>query len=119
MMKNENLLNYSADHYFDSGFPSHESGYSENSEQFFKVYDEMNKFIQNLNHSRHCSTIPDQVHFLHLSLLNLENAEKELITSNLTEESLYQEKIIEDIRSLKVMVLNYIRDLSSEMNHED
>lgn len=116
-MKNENLLNNSAGHIPGTGFSSNESGNDENFEQLCKVYDEMNKFLQNLNRSRYCSFIPDQIHVLYLALLNLENAEKELIASYLTDESLYQEKVIKDIRSLKLMVLNYIQDLSAEINH--
>jgi len=101
-MKNENLMNSSFSRIMDPGFFSDEFNSHESGKKYDKIREYMNKFIQNLNRCKNCNTIPDQVHTLYLALRNLENVEKELITSNFAEELLYQEKIIEDIHSLKL-----------------
>jgi hypothetical protein len=88
--------------------------YSTNEEYkiFANVRDEMNKFILNLNHSGLSESLTDQIHFLYVALIHIENVENEILSSGLTEEMLFQNKIMEDINSLKIMVIDYIRVLS-------
>jgi hypothetical protein len=83
----------------------------------FSTNEEFEKFVLNLNHSGLSESIPDQIHFLYLALSHIENVENEILGSNLTEEMLFQNKIIEDINCLKMMVLDYIRDLSGCINN--
>ena len=116
-MKHENLFHSLINQIFNSNFSFDESGSLVDHENYCKIKDEMNKFMLNLNQSKICGSIRNQIHFLYMSLMHLENIEMEFITSNLTEEILYQQKIIEDIHSLKYMILNYIRDLSEELNN--
>ncbi len=115
-MKNENFNHDSLKNIFCSGSALDESGTYKNDGEYCKIKEEMNKFIFNLNQCKICRSIHSQIHFLYMSLIHLDNVEIEFITSNLSDEVLCQEKIIEDIRSLKLMVLNYIRDLSEESN---
>ena len=119
IMKNENLMNSSFGRLLGPGYMPEEFSNHRDFEKFGKIHDEMNKFQQNLNLSKHGTTSTDQIQLLHLALINLDNVEKEILTSNLAEELLYQEKIIEDIHSLKLMVLNIIRDLSVELNQDN
>lgn len=113
-MKNENLYHDSLRNIFWSGSTFDESGTYTNDDEYYKIKEEMNKFIFNLNQCKICRSIHSQIHFLYMSLIHLDNLETEFITSNLSDEVLCQEKIIEDIHSLKLMVLNHIRDLSGE-----
>jgi hypothetical protein len=72
----------------------------------------MQKFLINLSYSGQSGNVRDQIHYLYVSLIHIENVEKEIVGSCLTEEMISQNKIIEDINCLKTMVLDYIRDLS-------
>jgi len=115
-MKNENFYHDALGNIFWPGSTFYESGIYKNNDDYCKIKEEMNKFIFCLNQCKRCRSIYSQIHFLYMSLIHLDNVEIEFLTSNLSDELLYQEKIIEDIHSLKLMVLNYIRDLSGESN---
>jgi hypothetical protein len=116
-MKNENFYHDSLSNFFWSDSVFYESGNYKNDDEYCKIKEEINQFVLNLNQCKICRSIHSQIHFLHMSLIHLDNLEIEFITSNLSDEVLYQEKIIEDIHSLKLMVLNHIRDLSEESNN--
>lgn len=83
----------------------------------FSTNEEFEKFVLNLNHSGLSESVPDQIHFLYMALTHIENVENEILGSSLTEEMLSQNKIIEDINYLKIMVLDYIRDLSDHISN--
>jgi hypothetical protein len=85
---------------------------NEDYEKFCTIRDEMQKFLINLSYSGQSENVPDQIHYLYVALIHIENVEKEIVSSCFTEEMIYQNKILEDINCLKTMVLNYIRDLS-------
>jgi hypothetical protein len=106
-MKNENSRDFSI-----RCVISNDSSLSE-----FSMSEEFEKFVLNLNHSGLSESVPDQIHFLYVALTHIENVENEILGSSLTEEILSQNKIIEDINCLKMMVLDYIRDLSDCINN--
>jgi hypothetical protein len=116
-MKNENLYHDAPGSLILPGSVFDESGTYKNDDEYCKIKEEMNKFNSYLNQCKKCRSIYNQIHSLYMSLIHLDNVEFEFITSNLSDEVLYQEKIIEDIHSLKLMVLNYIRDLSEDSNN--
>jgi hypothetical protein len=113
IMKNEKTMAFPFSRIISPKSTLNEISTNEDFEKFCKVRDEMNKFMINLNHSGLSETVPDQIHYLYVALIHIENAEKEIISSCLTEEVLSQNKIIEDINCLKIMVLDYIRELSA------
>jgi hypothetical protein len=82
------------------------------SEKCCKIRKEMNKFLESLNQSGLSEAVPDQIHYLYVALLHIENVEREIFCCNLSEELLFQDKIIDDINCLKLMVMDYIHDLS-------
>lgn len=106
-MKNEKNLDLSI-----SRIISNDSSLNE-----FRANEEFEKFVLNLNHSGLSESIDDQIHFLYVALTHIENVENEILGSSLTEETLFQNKIIEDINCLKMMVIEYIRDLSDCINN--
>ncbi|KPK87541.1 MAG: hypothetical protein AMS27_02270 [Bacteroides sp. SM23_62_1] len=118
-MKNENLMNSSFGRLLGSDLIPDEFNNQQDFNLFCKIHDEMNKFLQNLNQSKYDSSLNDRIHLLFMALKNLDNVEKELLASNFAEELLYQEKIIEDIHSMKLMVIDYINDLSGELNRNN
>lgn len=81
-------------------------------EKLCEVRDEMNEFLKNLNRSGLSETIPDQIHYLYVALIHIENVEREIMSGSLSEEMLSQSKITNDINCLKMMVVDYIQDLS-------
>ncbi len=85
---------------------------AEDFEKFSKVRNEMNEFLKSLNQSGLSKAIPDQIHYLYVALIHIENVEREIISCSLSEETLSQSKIIDDINCLKMMVVEYIQELS-------
>lgn len=84
-------------------------------EKYCRVRDEMDKFLINLNHSGLSEDIPNQIHYLYVALIHIENVEKEILSCSLTEEMLSRSKIIDDINCLKIMVVEYIQELSASI----
>jgi hypothetical protein len=117
IMKNEKTMDFLFSRIISPKSSLNEISTNEDYEKFCNVRDEMNKFIINLNHSGLSETVPDQIHYLYVALIHIENVEKEIISSCLTEEMLSQNKIIEDINCLKIMVLDYIRELSKYIDN--
>ena len=116
-MKNGNIFNEAAGYIFGTDSGMDESGICESHGKHNILIGEMKKFMFHFNQSKTCNSIQSKIHLLYISLLHLDNVEVELITSGLPEEMLHQTNVIEDIRSLKRMVLKYIRDLSEELNN--
>jgi len=115
-MKNENFYHDSLNDFFWSDSVFDESCTYKNADECCKIKEEVNKFNFYLNQSKRGRSVYNQIHSLYMSLIHLDNVEFEFITSNISDEVLCQEKIIEDIHSIKLMVLNYIGDLSGESN---
>lgn len=111
-MKNENTRDFPISRIISYDSSLNEFSTNEDYEIFVNVRDEMNKFILNLSHSEFSESVPDQIHFLYVALTHIENVENEILGSCLSEDILSRNKIIEDINCLKMMVLDFIRDLS-------
>ena len=116
-MKNEKTRDSAISWFIRNDTSLNEFSTNDEYEKFADVRDEMNKFMINLNHSGLSESVPDQIHFLYVALTHIENVENEFLRSNLTEEILFQNKILEDINCLKMMVLDHIRDLSDGINN--
>ncbi len=81
---------------------------------FLIIRRELNQFLINLNHSRSAEGEGKQIHFLFLALEHLDNVDKEIRISGAGEELINLERIHDKIRSLKILILNCIRQLTSE-----
>ena len=81
---------------------------------FFKIRDEMNRLLMNLTYSQRTDLRAHRIHYLFVALEHLNNVEKEIHISDVDEEILRFERILDKIRSLKQLILEYIRCLSSQ-----
>ena len=81
---------------------------------FLLIRKEMSHFLLNLNHSSCADGAEQQIHFLFMALEHLDNVDKEIRISEAGEELVRLEKIHDKIRSLKILILGYIRQLTSE-----
>jgi len=81
---------------------------------FLQIQREMSHFLLNLNHSNCADGAGQQIHFLFMALEHLDNVDKEIRISGAGEELIRLEKVHEKIRSLKILILSYIRQLASE-----
>jgi hypothetical protein len=81
---------------------------------FLRIRRELNHFLLNLSHSSGAEGTGQQIHFLFLALDNLENIDREIRVSFTDEGMLCLEKVQDRIRSLKVLILDYIKHLTSE-----
>jgi hypothetical protein len=81
---------------------------------FLRIRRELNHFLLNLNHSNCAEGAGQQIHFLFMALQHLDNVEKEIRISVAGEELINLERIHDKIRGLKMLILNYIRQLTSE-----
>lgn len=91
-----------------------EAGGIDDFSKFLRIRREMNHFLLSLNHSNCANGAGQQIHFLFAALAHLDNVEKEIRISNADEEGFRLERIHDKIRSLKILILNYIRHLTSE-----
>ena len=115
IMKNEKMMDFPFSRIISNRSPLIEITTGNDYEKFCKVRDEMNEFLNNLNHSGLSEAIPDQIHYLYVALTHIDNVEKEIMKCCFSEEILSQNKIMDDINSLKMMVMDYIQDLSDCM----
>ncbi len=74
----------------------------------------MNWFLINLTHSQQTAQRGTQIHYLFLALEHLNIVEKEIRVSDVDEEIIRLERILEKIRSLKQLILEYVRYLDSQ-----
>ncbi len=81
--------------------------------KYIAVRAEMNRFLMNLNYSHQTKSKGRQIHYLFLALVHLDNIEKEISVSDVNEEIIQLERIFDKILSLKKLILEYIRHLSS------
>jgi hypothetical protein len=95
-----------------------EAGTDDDFLDFLKIRRELNHFLVNLNYSNRAECAGQQVHFLFLALGHLDNLEKEIRISRLDERRIEMGRIYDKIRSLKMLILNYIRHLTSERKED-
>lgn len=103
------------DQIISSGSSLNEISRNEDLENLCKAREELIRFMNNLNLSGLSDSLTDQIHYLYVALIHVENAEKEIMGSFISEEILTQNKIIEDLHCLKLMVLEFIKELSSQV----
>jgi hypothetical protein len=82
--------------------------------KFLKIRTEMNWFLMNLTYSQQTAIKGQQIHYLFVALEHLNNVEKEIRVSDVDEHIVRLERIFDKIRSLKKLVLEYIRHLGSQ-----
>ena len=111
-MKNEKTMDFPFSRIISPASSLNEISTHKDYDKFCNVRDEMNKFLTSLTHSGLSETLASQIHYLYIALIHIDNVEKEILSCCFTEEMLTQNKIMEDIKCLKIMVLDYIRDLS-------
>jgi len=81
---------------------------------FSLIREEMNRFLMNLTCSHRTALRSEQVHYLYLALEHLVNVEKEIRISDVNEEIIRLEKVHDKILSLKQLIHEYIRHLTSQ-----
>jgi hypothetical protein len=81
--------------------------------KYIKIRAEMNKLLMNLNYSHHTESKGQQIHYLFVALAHLDNVEKEINVCDFNEEIIHLERIFDKIRSLKKLIMEYIRHLTS------
>ena len=84
----------------------------ENLPELLKIREELKRFLMNLTSSHLTKLNTQRVHYLFVALEHLNNVENEIRVSNIHEEIIRLERIIDKIRSLKQLILAYIRFLS-------
>ena len=82
--------------------------------KFLKIRFEMNRVLMNLTYSHGTELRAQQIHYLFVALEHLNNVEKEIRVSDVDEEIIRLERILDKIRSLKQLILEYIRHLTSQ-----
>ena len=82
--------------------------------KFLKIRAEMNMFLMNLTYSHRTESKAKQIHYLFVALEYLNNVEKEIRVSDVDEEIIRLERILDKIRSLKQLILKYIKHLNSQ-----
>jgi len=112
IMKNDQSMNSPFSRFISPRSSLNEITTTVDFQKFSKIREEMNEFLKSLNQSGLSEAIPDQIHYLYVALIHIENVEKEIISCSLSEEMLSQSKIIDDVNCLKMMVVDYIHDLS-------
>lgn len=111
-MKNNQTMDFPFSRFISPRSSLSEITSNNDFEKFNNVRDEMNKFLNCINQSGFSEALPDQIHYLYVALTHIENVEKEIMSLCFSEEMLSRNKIIEDVNCLKMMVVDYIRDLS-------
>jgi hypothetical protein len=81
---------------------------------FSTIREEMNRFLMNLTCSHGTAFRSEQVHYLYLALEHLVNVEEEISISDVDEEIIRLEKVLDKILSLKQLIHEYIRHLTSQ-----
>ncbi len=80
--------------------------------KFLKIRSEMNRLLMNLTYSHQTELKAQQIHYLFVALEHLNNVEKEICVSDVDEEIIRLERILDKIRSLKQFILEYIGHLT-------
>lgn len=83
-------------------------------QSYLRIRRELSHFLLNLNYCYRSDGRGQQIHFLFLALDHLDNIDREIRITGADQEIISLEKIHEKIRSLKMLILNYIKYLTSE-----
>ena len=78
------------------------------------AYDFLSNFLMNLMLSRRAPEGGHQIHYLHLALVDLDCFEKELHVANANEEIIRLFRVQDQIRSIKIEILEYLRFLTAQ-----
>lgn len=113
-MKKENTCGLSIELACDLGNCVEEAGGIDDFSRFLRIRKELNHFLLNLNHSMRADGAGQQIHFLFVALGHLDNVEKEIRISGGVQELVGLERIHAKIRCLKILILNYIKHLTSD-----
>jgi len=82
-----------------------------NLEDFINIRKEMSSFLMNLHLSRNAGSAENTAHHIYLALENLDNINREIQTSFENEELIRLGMVLEKIRSIKTLMIEYIRQL--------
>ena len=83
-----------------------------NLEDFINIRTEMSSFLMNLHLSCNAGSAENTTHFLYMALENLDNVDREIQTSFENEELLRIGMVHEKIRSIKTLMIAYIKHLN-------
>ena len=108
------MYDFSVSMITELGITVEETGEAGNFSSFLRVRKELNHFLLNLNQSNWAEGPGQQIHFLFVALEHLENVDKEIRITPANQEMINTEKIHQKIRSLKFLILNYIKHLTGE-----
>lgn len=111
-MQAENIYNISIDS--TSALDKSMGRIYDDFSKFLKIRAEMDRFLLNLNFSHRAHSRGQQIHYLFVALVHLDNVEKEISISDVNEDIIRLERIFDKIRSLKKLILEYIRHLASQ-----
>jgi len=113
-MKVENKCDHSIELACELGTCVEEAGETNDVSSFLRIRHEMSHFLLNLNHSNLADGSGQQIHFLFVALAHLDNVEMEIRISGADDGRIRLERIHDKISSLKILILNYIKHLTSE-----
>jgi len=108
------MYDFSVSMITELGITVEENGGADNFSSFLRIRRELTHFLLNLNHSNGAEGAGQQIHFLFVALEHLENMDKEIRITGTDPEMINTVKIHEKIRSLKFLILNYIKHLTGE-----
>ena len=108
------MYDFSVSMITELGITVQETGEPGNFLSFLRIRRELNHFLLNLNHSNSAEGAGQQIHFLFVALEHLENVDKEIRITTTNQEMINTERIHEKIRSLKFLILNYIKHLTGK-----
>ena len=113
-MKAENTHDLTIDLANELGARVEEAGGRDDFTCFLRIRRELNHFLLYLNYSNRAEGTGQQIHFLFVAMEHLDNVEKEIRISEVNEDVIRLDRIHDKIRSLKILILNYIKHLTSE-----
>ena len=85
----------------------------ENFTKFLTLRREMNGLLINLNSSHWMVSDKQRLQYLYVALFHLDNVEMEIRISDINEAIIRQERILDKIRSLRKLIMDYIRLINS------
>jgi len=114
-MENNSALKEPGGYFLDMNLEIQEFSSYVGCEQYFILRQEMNKFNLYLNKSEFGVSWQDQIHNLYISLYHLENMEKALYSSDLSEGIMHQTKIVEKLQLLKMAIVDTINEIETDL----
>ena len=113
-MKTENTYDHSISMITGLGAAVEETAEADDFSSFLMIRRDLNHFLLNLNYSNRSEGAGQQIHFLFVALEHLDNVDKEIRITGASQEMISQQRIHDKIRSLKNLILNYIKYLTGE-----